>query len=75
MKNPIVVPYILTVLAIVFPPFTYGTAEVTVEFIREWKFIGSGKKAESINMTVLAFELLLLWGGYFIYMKAQRAKD
>ena len=82
------VAFLLTVIAVAFPPFTIFTSHYVEDEMR-WMFIGSEADQyempdggflsipltvhEKINFLVLSLEVALIWGGYLVFRNRKSA--
>jgi hypothetical protein len=68
------IAFLLTVIAVAFPPFEISQSTGKVVDEMRWMFIGSEvenegdyARFEKINILVLALEVALIWGGYLVF--------
>ncbi len=76
-KKLVLVASGMFLLSIVFPPVKYGSSEVTVRFLDEWKLITEMGRGQSLNWGVLFIEWVLLAGicWLVLYLRSGKSSD
>jgi hypothetical protein len=71
------VAFLLTVIAVAFPPFEISVSSGRVVDQMRWMFIGSevAHYHQEINFLVLALEVALIWGGYLVFRNSKRDEN
>ena len=73
------VAFLLTVIAVAFPPFTLRHNAGHIMEVTGWHFVGSSegitRQYEKINILVLGLEVALIWGGYLVFRNSKRDEN